>query len=163
RRVVLEHGAVQLRLQQQREDELDRCRAAFVRQLGQRPPRRVLVRRRGVPDRDSLPPAHTEPLLPCRQPVLHADAGALPVARAPPMTASRTELCPIDGTSVVAGPVLSSAARYSAKVDHGHASGPPPSSPRRYACRSPRRSGATGAGARPSGLISSVVKPWAIF
>ena len=42
-------------------------------------------------------------------------------------------------------------------------SGPPPSSGRRYAWRSARRAGSTGAGARPSGLITSVVKPCASF
>ena len=42
-------------------------------------------------------------------------------------------------------------------------SGPGPSSGRRYACRSARRAGSTGAGARPSGLITSVVKPCASF
>ena len=39
--------------------------------------------------------------------------------------------------------------------------GPSPSSARRYACRA--RQSATGAGARPSGQITSVVKPCRIF
>ena len=41
--------------------------------------------------------------------------------------------------------------------------GPPPSRGWRYACRSCQRSRATGAGASPSGLITSVVNPCASF
>ena len=57
----------------------------------------------------------------------------------------------------------SSASRYSANVVHGHSAGPSPSSARRYACRAAWPPGATGAGASPSGLITSVVKPCRIF
>ena len=70
---------------------------------------------------------------------------------------------PIDGTSDSAGRVASSASRYSANVVHVHSAGPSPSSARRYARRASRRSGATGAGASPSGQITSVVKPCSSF
>ena len=48
-----------------------------------------------------------------------------------------------------------------ANVDHAHSGGPGPSSARRYACR-PRQSD-TGAGASPSGQITSAVNPWSSF
>ena len=101
-----------------------------------------------------------DPHLAAHRPQLAPRVGA---ARPPPSTRSRTAPWPIEGTSDSAGRVASSASRYSATVDHGHVSGPGPSSGRRYACRSARRSGATGAGASPSGLITSVVNPCASF
>ena len=116
------------------------CRRARTRASG-RPPRA-----RAAPGGASRPAARaTEP--PGRR----------------PSTASRTAPCPTDGTRLTAGRQRSSASRYSAKVVHGHSGGPSPSSARRYACRAACPPGATGAGASPSGLITSVVKPCRIF